>query len=71
MTTFPDRFRVNPYPAKLIDLNFQPFEIVSRYRDPQPKLVENYSYLFKLRPNIYKFVCLNNYSIPNNSGLIS
>ena len=25
----------NPYPAKLIYLNCQPLEIVSRYRDPQ------------------------------------
>ena len=28
--------------AKLIYLNFQPLEIVSRYRDPQPQVVENY-----------------------------
>ena len=34
----------NPYPAKLIHLNFQPLEVVSRYRDPQPQVVENYSY---------------------------
>ena len=27
--------RVNPYPAKLIYLNFHPLEVVSRYRDPQ------------------------------------
>ena len=39
----------NSYPAKLIYLNFQPLEVVSRYRDPQPQVVENYSYL---RPNI-------------------
>ena len=43
---------INPYPAKLINLNFQPLEVVSRYRDPQPQVVENYSYLFNL---IYKF----------------
>ena len=35
-----------PYPAKLGNLNFQPLEVVSRYRDPQPQVVENYSYLF-------------------------
>ena len=35
-----------PYPAGLIHLNFQPLEIVSRYRDPQPQVAENYSYLF-------------------------
>ena len=43
----------NPYPAELIYLNFQPLEIVSRCRDPQPQVVENYSYLCNLTPNIY------------------
>ena len=33
----------NPYAAKLIYLNFQPLEVVSRYRDPQPQVVENLS----------------------------
>ena len=46
---------VNPYPAKLIYLNFQPLEVVSRWRDTQPQVVENYSYLFNLRPNVYKY----------------
>ena len=36
--------RTNPYPAKVIYLNFHPPELVSRYRDPQPQVVENYSY---------------------------
>ena len=40
---------------KLINLNFQPLEDASRYRDPQPQVVENYSYLFNFTPNIYKF----------------
>ena len=35
---------VNPYPAKLIYLNFQPLEVVSRYRDPHLQVSENYSY---------------------------
>ena len=26
---------INPHPAKLIYLNFQPLEVVFRYRDPQ------------------------------------
>ena len=43
---------------------------MSRYRDPQPQVVENYSYLFNLRPNIYKYCWLNNHLIPNNSDLI-
>ena len=38
---------LNPYPAKVIYLNFQPLEVVSRYRDPQPQVIENYSYLFE------------------------
>ena len=33
---------VNPHPAKLIYLNFQPLEVVTRYRDPQTQVVENY-----------------------------
>ena len=37
---------INPYPAKYIYLNFQPLEVVFRYRDPQPQVVENYSHFF-------------------------
>ena len=36
---------INPYPAKLNNLNFQPLEFVSRYRDPQLQVAENYCYL--------------------------
>ena len=36
---------VNSYTAKLIYLNFQQLDVVSRYRDPQTQVVENYSYL--------------------------
>ena len=36
--------RANPYSAKLIYYNFQPLEVVSRYRDPQLQVGENYSY---------------------------
>ena len=32
----------NPFPAKLIYLNFHPLEVVSRYRDPQLQVAENY-----------------------------
>ena len=39
-------YEINPYPAKLIYLNFHPLEAVSRYRDPQPQVGENYSKLF-------------------------
>ena len=31
---------INPHLAKLIYLNFQPLEVVSRDRDPQPQVVE-------------------------------
>ena len=50
-------------------LNFQPLEVVSRYRDPQPQVVENYSYLFNLWLNIYKYCCLNPHFIPNTKWL--
>ena len=32
---------LHPYPA-LIHLNFHPLEVVSRYRDPQLQVGENY-----------------------------
>ena len=59
------RFSVNPYPAKVIYLNFHSHEVVSRYRDPQPHVSENYSYLFNMGPNIYQSWCLNSNFIPN------
>ena len=42
--------------------NFHPLEVVSRYRDPQLQVGENYSHLFNLRPKtsdnlaVYMFV---------------
>ena len=36
---------MDPYPVKLIYLNFQPLEDVSRYRNPQSQVVEYYMYL--------------------------
>ena len=48
------RIWIITYPDKLIYLNFQPPEVVSRYRDPQPQMGINYSYLFTLGRNIYK-----------------
>ena len=33
---------VNPYPAKLKDINFPPLEVVSRHRDPQLQVGEHY-----------------------------
>ena len=48
-------------------LNFHPFEVVSRYRDPQLQVGENCSYLFHLRPNISKSICFSTH--PDNSDL--
>ena len=61
---------LNPHPVKLIYLNFQPLEVVSRYRDPQLKMGENYAYLFNLRSNICISRCLNTHFVPNISDLI-
>ena len=35
--------RFNPLAAKLFNLNFHPLEVVSRCRDPQLQVSENYS----------------------------
>ena len=48
----------NPYPANLLYLNFHPLEVVSRYRDPQLQVGENYSNMFNLGQNIYISLCL-------------
>ena len=49
--------RFNPLTAKLFNLNFHPPEVVSRWRDPQLQVSENYSdlqnrgQLFSIRAN--------------------
>ena len=63
-------WKVNPYPAKSIYLNFQPLEVVSCYRDPQLQVAENYSYLFNLGTNICKSWCSDTRFIHNNSDLV-
>ena len=40
--------------ANVSFLNFHPLEVVSRYRDPQLQVSENYSSLLNLKPNISK-----------------
>ena len=40
---------VNTVRAKLSYFNFHALEVVSRYRDPQLQVCENYSYLVNLR----------------------
>ena len=42
------------YPAKLIYLNFQPLEVVFRYRYPQLQVAENYLHLLNLSTYICK-----------------
>ena len=60
---------IHPYPAKLIYLNFHPLEVASRFRDPQPQVVENYSYLFNLTFTDLDIQTVINF-IPDNSGFI-
>ena len=36
----------NPYPAKLNNLNFHPLEVMSRCRDPQLQVSDNYYQVF-------------------------
>ena len=44
--------RFNPLNAKLFNLNFYPLEVVSRLRDPQHQVSENYSDLTKWRSTL-------------------
>ena len=45
------------YPANIIYLNFQSLDVVSRYRDHQHQVAENYLYLVNLRPYIRRSWC--------------
>ena len=60
-------FILNFQSATVNNLNFHPLEVVSRYRDPQLQVDENYSYLFILKPNICKSWCTNTHA--NNGDL--
>ena len=52
-------------PAVVIYLNFQPLEMVSRYCDPQPQVIDNYLYLLNLRAFTNLDVCkVISFSIP-------
>ena len=46
--------RVKPLTAKLFNWNFHPLEVVSRWRDPQLQVNENYSDLTKWRSTLFK-----------------
>ena len=39
--------KFNPLTAKIFNFNFHPLEVLSRWRDPQLKVSENYSDLTK------------------------
>ena len=61
---------INFYSAKLIYLSFHPLKVVSRYRDPQLQVAENYSYLLDFSTHICKSWCLETHFIPNNSDFV-
>ena len=43
---------LKPLKRRIKNVNFHQLEVVSRYRDPQLQVGENYSYLFNLRSNM-------------------
>ena len=63
---------ISPCPAEFVYSYSQPLEVVSRCRDPQFELAENYMYphLFNLSTNICNSWCSNTHFIPNNSDLV-
>ena len=61
---------VNPCSVTKNNLNFHPLEVVSRYRDPQLQVGENYSCLFNLIANISKSLGLSAHFIHNSSDWI-
>ena len=56
---------LNPSTAKLFNLNFHPLEVVSRWRDPQLQVSENYSDLTKWRSTLFKSCWLMSHFIFN------
>ena len=58
-------FPLNPLTAKLFKLNFYPLEVVSRWRDPQLQVSENYSDLTILRSTVFKSCWLMSHFILN------
>ena len=56
---------VYPLTAKLINLNFHPLEVVSRWRDPQLWVSENYSDLTNWRSTVFKYCWLLSHFIFN------
>ena len=56
---------INPLTAKLFNLNFNPLEIVSRWRDPQLQVSENYSDLTIWGSTVFKYCWLMSHFIFN------
>ena len=57
-----------PFPSYLSYLNFHPLKVVSRCRDPQLQVGENYSYFSNLRQNIYSSHWKNIKNIEKNKS---
>ena len=57
--------QLNPLTAKLFNLNFHSLEVVSRWRDPQLQVSENYSDLTKWRSTLFKSCWLMSHFILN------
>ena len=55
----------NPLTAKLFNMKFHPLEVVSRWRDPQLQVSENYSDLTKWRSTVFKYCWLMSHFIFN------
>ena len=48
-------YNINPLNTELFNLNFQPLEVASRYRDPQPEVTKNYSNCLNISQNIHDY----------------
>ena len=57
--------RLNPLTAKLFNWNFHPLEVVSRWRDPQLQVSENYSVSTKWSLIVFKYCWLMSHFIFN------
>ena len=50
---------INPLAAKLLNWNFQSLEVVSRWRDPQLQVTENYSDFTKMEVNCFQILLID------------
>ena len=55
------RYYIHPNKQETNNLNFHPLEVVSRYRDPQPQVGENYSHSKHLQILMIKHLLHNQY----------